>query len=74
MYIARYKKTKTDTPSKNCSQQKSHPLMSFENNGTLQKWYMTNILPKINKYDGTHNKWYLIKMVHLAKKCTKLIC
>ena len=29
--------------------------MPFENNGTLQKWHMTNTPPEINEYD-THNK------------------
>ena len=29
--------------------------MSFENNGTLQKWHMTNAPPKIDKHE-THKK------------------
>ena len=29
--------------------------MTFENNGTLQKWHMTNNPPKIHIY-GTHKK------------------
>ena len=29
------------------TQQKSHPLMPFENNGTLQKWHMTKTPPEI---------------------------
>ena len=45
MYIAGYKKiiitAPSDTPNKNGTQQKKHPLMPFENNGTLQKWHMT---------------------------------
>ena len=44
--------------------------MSFENNGTLQKWHMTKTSPEIDKYD-THKKWYLSKMADLAKKCPK---
>ena len=44
--------------------------MSFENNGTLQKWHMTDTPPKLDKYD-THNKWFLTKMAHLAKKMPK---
>ena len=55
MHIASYKKkTKTapsDTPNKNGTKQKKHPLMPFENTGTLQKWHMTNAPPKIDKYD-----------------------
>ena len=40
--------------------------MQFKNNGALQKWCMTNVLPEIEKYDN-HKKWYLTKMAHLAK-------
>ena len=29
--------------------------MPFENNGTIQKWHMTNTPPEIDKYD-THKK------------------
>ena len=39
MHIARCKKTQiapSDTPNKNANQQKWHPLMPSENNGTLQ--------------------------------------
>ena len=76
MHIASYKKTKTapsDRLDKNGTQQKKHPLMPFKNNGTLQKWYMTNAPPKIDKYD-THRKRCLTKMTHLAKKCPKITC
>ena len=34
--------------------------MPFENNGTLQKWHMTNTPPEIDIYD-THKKWCLTK-------------
>ena len=44
--------------------------MPFENNGTLQKWHMTNTRPEIDKYD-THKTWCLTKMVQLAKKMPK---
>ena len=46
--------------------------MPFENNGTLQKWHMTNTPPEIDKYD-THKTWCLTKIAHLAKKCSKVI-
>ena len=59
--------------NKNGTQQKKHLLMSFENNGTLQKWQMTNTPPKLDKHDS-HNKWSLTKRVHLAKKCPKVTC
>ena len=55
------------------TQRKRHPLRLFENNGTLQKWHMTNTPPEIDKYD-THKKWCLTKMAHFAKKCPKVIC
>ena len=29
--------------------------MSFENNGTLQKWHMANIPPEIDTYDTHKN-------------------
>ena len=32
--------------------------MSFENNGTLQKWLITSTPPEIDKY-STHKKWRL---------------
>ena len=39
--------------------------MPFENNGTLQKWHMTNTPPKINKYDtrknGALQKWHTLQ-------------
>ena len=48
MHIASNKKTApSDIPNKNSAQQKELPLMPFENNGTLQKWHMTNTPPKI---------------------------
>ena len=34
--------------------------MPFENNGTLQKWHMTNTPSEIDKYD-THKKRCLTK-------------
>ena len=37
------------------TQQKWNPLTPFENNGTLQKWDMTNTPPEIDKCD-THKK------------------
>ena len=46
------------TPTKNDTQQKRHALMPFKSNGTLQKWYMTNFPPEIEKFD-THKKWCL---------------
>ena len=59
MQIASYKKkTKTaplDTPNKNRTQQEKRPLMSFKNNGTIQKWHITNTAPKIDKCDA-HKK------------------
>ena len=45
--------------------------MPFENNGILQKWYMTNTTSEIDKCD-THKKWCLTKMAHLAKKCPEV--
>ena len=69
MHIASNKKTKTapsDTSNKNVTQQKEDALMPFENDGTLQKWHMTNTPLKIDKYD-IHQKRCLTKMVHLAK-------
>ena len=76
MHIASYKKkTKktapSDTLTKYGTQQEKHRLMTFENNGTLRKWHMTNTPPKIGKYD-THKKWRLTNMAHLAKKCPKV--
>ena len=76
MQIATSKKTKTApsyTPNKSGVQQKKHPLMPFEKNGTLQKWRMTNTPLKIDKYD-THRKWCLTRMAHLGKKYPKVIC
>ena len=70
-YIKKKKTTPSDTPSKNGTQQKNHSLMPLENNGTLQKWHMTNTPSKVDKYD-THIKWSLTKMAHLAKKCPKV--
>ena len=45
------KTTSSDTSNKNSTQQKRLPLMPFENNGTFQKWHMTNTPPEIGKYD-----------------------
>ena len=33
------------------TQLKWHSLMRFENNGTLQKWHMTNAPLEVGKYD-----------------------
>ena len=30
--------------------------MPFENNGTLEKWHMTNTPPEIDKYGTAHTK------------------
>ena len=46
--------------------------MPFKNNGTLQKWHMTNTPLEIDKYD-THKKLCLTKMTQLAKKCPEVI-
>ena len=69
MHIASYKKT----PHYQIRPTKTHPLMPFENNGTLQKWHMTNTPPKIDKHD-TLKKMCLTKMTHLAKKFPKVMC
>ena len=68
MQIASYEKAKTapsDTPNKNGTQQKKQHLMPFENNGTPQKWHMTDTPPKINKWDteknGALQKWYTLR-------------
>ena len=53
MHIARCKKKKKYSTIR-YTQQKRHPLMPFENNGTLQKWHITNTASKIDKYDDTH--------------------
>ena len=52
------------------AQHKWSALMPFENNGTFQKWHVTNTPLEIDKHD-THKKWYLTKMTHLAKKYPK---
>ena len=73
MHIARYKKKQAaplDTSNKNNTQQKRHPLMSFENNGTLQQGHMTNTPPKIEKYNDTHKNGALQKW-HTCKKMPK---
>ena len=44
--------------------------MPFENNGTSQKWHMTNTPPKTEKCD-THKNFSPTKMAHLAKKMHK---
>ena len=66
-------------PSKNGNQQKRHPIIPFENNGTSQKWHTTNTPSEIDKY-GTYKKLHfrkmtLYKMAQLAKKrCLQVIC
>ena len=54
-----------DTLNKNGTQQKKHHLIPFENNGTLQKWHMTNTPLKINKYNNQKNgalqKWHKLR-------------
>ena len=47
--------------------------MPFENNGTSQKWHMTNTPHKIGKYN-TCKKWLIKKMAHYAEKGQKVIC
>ena len=54
------------------NQQKWHPLIPFENNGTLQKWHLTKTPSEIDKYD-TQKRWCFTKMTHLAKKCPEVI-
>ena len=53
-------------PYQNSIQQKRYPIMLFENNGTLQKWHLTNILPEINKY-GIHQKMVSFQKWHHQK-------
>ena len=76
MHIASYKKNK-NSPIRYAQQKwdptEKVPLNAIENNGTIQKWHMTNTPLKIDKYDN-HKKWSLIKMAHLAKKCSKVTC
>ena len=58
MHIASYKKKQKQRHQinqKKGTQQKKYLLIPFENNGTLQKWHMTNTPPKINKYDTQKN-------------------
>ena len=43
--------------------------MPVANNGTLQKWHMTNAPPEIDKYD-THKKWCLIQKWYILQKYT----
>ena len=69
MHIARCKKKNSTI---RYTQQKRHPLMPFENNGTLQKWHMTNTASNIDKYDDTHKRCFTIT-AHLVKKCPKVI-
>ena len=45
--------------------------MSFENNGTLQKWHMANIQPEIDTYD-THKNGALQKWRTLRKNAQRL--
>ena len=72
-YIKNLKQHHQMHSKKNGIQQKKHPLIQFENNGTLQKWHITNTPPKTEKYD-THKKWCLTKMTYLAKECPKVVC
>ena len=68
------KSTKTaswDIPTKYGTQQKKHPLMPFEINGTLQKWHMLNTPPEIYKY-GTHKTSSHTKMKSFAKNLQRL--
>lgn len=44
----------------NSTQPKGLPVMSFRNNGTLQKWYISIIPPEIGKY-STHKTWQTLK-------------
>ena len=43
------------TSKKNGTQQKKYYIMSFENNGSIQKGYMANTPPKMNKYGTQKN-------------------
>ena len=45
--------------------------MSFENNGTLQKWHMANIPPETDTYD-THKNGALQKWRTLRKNAQRL--
>ena len=45
--------------------------MPYENNGTLRKWHMTNVPPKVDKYD-THKNGALQKWHTLPKNCQML--
>ena len=47
--------------------------MSFENNGTLQKWHMANIPPEIDTYD-THKNGALQKWPTLRKMPKGYMC
>ena len=44
----------------NSTQPKGLPVMSFRNDGTLQKWYISIIPPEIGKY-STHKTWQTLK-------------
>ena len=44
----------------NSTQSKGLPVMSFRNDGTLQKWYISIIPPEIGKY-STHKTWQTLK-------------
>ena len=44
--------------------------MPFENNGTLQKWHMTNTPPKIDK-DDSHKRLVLYINGTPSRKLTK---
>ena len=45
--------------------------MSFEDNGALQKWYMTKTPPEIDKYD-THKNGVSQKQHTLQKNALRL--
>ena len=51
------------------TQQKWHRLMSFENNGTLQKWHMINLPPEINNMTPTENG--TLQIWHTFRKNSK---
>ena len=46
--------------------------MTLENNGTLQKWHMTNTSPKIDKYNDTYKICALQKWYNLRKNAQRL--
>ena len=58
----------SDTPNKKRTQHKKHPLIPFENNGTLKKYHMANFSPR---YD-THKKYCRTKLTQFVKKCPEV--